>query len=77
MTRRYIGSVSINGDRYSGDFAKVAQEVLANLVESGARLNISVSVDAVSTDGFTEQQIRTIRENAATLKFTTNEFEAE
>lgn len=77
MTKRYVGSVSINADRYSGDFAKVAQEVLANLVESGAKLNISVSVDAVSPDGFTEQQIRTIRENAATLKFTTNEFEAE
>ena len=74
---RYIGSVPINAERYSGDFAKIAGEVLANLAASGAKLTISLSVDAISVDGFTEQQIRTIRENAATLKFTTNEFEVE
>lgn len=74
---RYVGSVPISGDRYSGDFAKIAQEVLANLAASGAQLSISLSVDAIATEGFTEQQVRTIRENAATLKFTTNEFEAE
>ena len=34
-------------------------------------------LDAIHPDGFTEQQLRTIRENATTLKFTTNEFEAE
>ncbi len=74
---RYVGSVPISVERYSGDFAKIAQEVLANLAQSGAKLSISLSVDAVSATGFTEQQIRTIRENAATLKFTTNEFETE
>jgi len=73
---RYVGSVPINAERYSADFAKIAAEVLANLAASGAKLSISLSVDAVHTDGFTEQQLRTIRENAATLKFTTNEFEA-
>lgn len=72
---RYVGSVTINPDRYSGDFAKIAQEVLTNLVASGADVSISLSVDAVKPGGFTEQQIRTVRENAATLKFSTNEFE--
>ncbi|WP_375399181.1 DUF499 domain-containing protein [uncultured Amnibacterium sp.] len=74
---RYVGSVPINADRYSADFAKVAVEVLANLAASGAQLTISLAVDAVLPEGFTEQQLRTIRENASTLKFTTNEFEAE
>ena len=74
---RYVGSVPISADRYSGDFAKIAQEVLANLAASGAQLSISLSIDAISPEGFTEQQVRTVRENAATLKFTTNEFEAE
>jgi predicted AAA+ superfamily ATPase len=72
---RYVGSVPISGDRYSGDFAKVAQEVLAHLAQSGAKVTISLSIDAVAVDGFTEQQVRTIRENATTLKFTTSEFE--
>lgn len=74
---RYVGSVPINADRYSADFAKVAAEVLANLAASGATLSISLAVDAVLPDGFTEQQLRTIRENATTLKFTTNEFEVD
>ena len=74
---RYVGSAPINAERYSADFAKIAAEVLANLASSGAKLEISISIDAVNPDGFTEQQVRTIRENAATLKFTTNEFEAE
>ncbi|MDH2444533.1 DUF499 domain-containing protein [Amnibacterium sp. CER49] len=74
---RYVGSVPINADRYSADFAKVAAEVLANLAASGAQLKISLAIDAVLPGGFTEQQLRTIRENASTLKFTTNEFETE
>ena len=74
---RYVGSVRINAERYSGDFAKIAAEVLANLAASGAELKITLSIDALKSDGFTEQQLRTIRENASTLKFTTNEFETE
>ncbi|MEV7631207.1 Swt1 family HEPN domain-containing protein [Microbacterium sp. NPDC089318] len=74
---RYVGSVPINAERYSADFAKIATEVLSNLAASGAKLTISLSVDAIHAEGFTEQQLRTIRENATTLKFTTNEFETE
>lgn len=73
--KRYVGSVTINSERYSGDFGKIAQEVLFNLASAGAKMDIVLSIDAVASDGFTEQQIRTIRENAATLKFSTNEFE--
>lgn len=74
---RYVGSAPISAERYSADFAKIATEVLSNLAASGAKLTISLSIDAIHPDGFTEQQLRTIRENATTLKFTTNEFEAE
>lgn len=40
------------------------------------KLTITPSLDVVRL-GFTEQQLRTIRENTTTLTFTTNEFEAE
>ena len=76
--RRFVGSAPISGDRYAGDFAKVAAEVIANLAAvPGVKLTLNVSIDAVAPDGFTEQQVRTIRENASTLKFTTNEFESD
>lgn len=75
-TTRYVGSVSLDPERYANDFSKIATEVLANLSSvDGARLRLTLSIDASAIEGFTEQQIRTIRENAATLKFTTNEFE--
>lgn len=74
---RYVGSAPISAERYSADFAKIATEVLTNLAASGAKLTISLSIDAIHPDGYTEQQLRTIRENATTLKFTTNEFEPE
>jgi len=78
VAKRYIGSTKISADRYSGDFAKIANEVLANLTAiPGADVSITLSIDAVVPNGFTEQQLRTIRENASTLKFTTNEFELE
>lgn len=69
--------MKINAERYSADFAKIAEEVLANLASSGAELEISLSIDAVNAEPFSEQQRRTIRENASTLKFTTNEFETD
>lgn len=75
--KRYVGNVKISAERYSADFAKIAAEVLANLASSGAKLEISLSIDAVNAEPFTEQQRRTIRENASTLKFTTNEFETD
>ena len=74
---RYVGSAPISAERYSADFAKIATEVLTNLAASGAKLTISLSIDAIHPDGFTEQQLRTLRENATTLKRPTNEFEAE
>ena len=76
--KRYVGSVDLQGDFYASDFVKVSSEVLANLAAApGVNLRVRLSIDAVSSEGFDENQVRTIRENAATLKFSTNEFEAD
>lgn len=75
--KRYVGSVPVSADRYAGDFHKLSQEVIAPLVASGAKVSIMVSVEALSSEGFTEQQVRTIRENASTLRFVLNEFETD
>ncbi len=77
LTTRYVASSKISAERYAADFSKIANEVIANLVAYGAKVELSISIDAVLPQGFSEQQIRTIRENGTTLKFTTNEFEKE
>jgi hypothetical protein len=54
--------------------AKLNAEVLTHLAQ-GAKLSITLDVEATSEAGFTEQQIRTVSENAKTLKFDSAEFE--
>jgi hypothetical protein len=72
--KRFFGSKKITADGYAGELAKLNAEVLHHLAH-GAKLSITLDVEAVSEDGFTEQQIRTVSENAKTLKFDTAEFE--
>lgn len=72
--RRFFGSKKITADAYAGELAKINAEVLTHLA-SGAKLTITLDIEAESEAGFTEQQVRTVRENATTLKFDSAEFE--
>lgn len=72
--RRFFGSKKITADGYAGELAKINAEVLIHLA-AGAKLTITLDIEAESEDGFTEQQVRTVRENANTLKFGSAEFE--
>lgn len=73
---RFVGSKSLNTERYGLEFKKVADEVIAHLASlPGVQLEIRVEIDAHVPGGLDESKIRTIRENAVTLKFQTAEFE--
>jgi hypothetical protein len=73
---RFVGSKSLNAERYGLESKKVADEVIAHLASlPGVQLEIRVEIDAHIPGGLDESKIRTIRENAATLKFQTTEFE--
>ena len=43
----------------------------------GVQLEVRLEITAVANNGFDEAKIRTIRENAQTLKFEQSGFEAE
>ncbi len=63
-------------ERYAMDFKHAADEVLAHLVATpGAAVHIRLEIEAVSPDGFDESRVRTVSENAATLKFEQSGFE--
>ncbi|MCL2317348.1 MAG: DUF499 domain-containing protein, partial [Actinomycetia bacterium] len=66
---RFFGSVRLNPDRYSRDIGQITREVIDRLAGSGADLNIILDIEARKPEGFTEQECRTISENARTLKF--------
>ena len=73
---RFFASKQLSSERYAKDFKNVADEVLAHLTSiPGAKVKISLEIEAVAPDGFDESQIRVVSENAATLKFEQSGFE--
>lgn len=72
---RFFGVKELRADRLAMDFKEVAEEVVAHLRSSGARIDIHIEISAVNEDGFSEREIRTVSENATTLKFSQSGFE--
>jgi Swt1-like HEPN/Protein of unknown function (DUF499) len=73
---RFFGSKRLQADRYASDFKKIADEVLAPLgATDGVTLNVTIEVDATSPNGFDDAKVRTVSENATTLKFEQSGFE--
>ncbi|WRS29200.1 DUF499 domain-containing protein [Actinomycetaceae bacterium MB13-C1-2] len=69
VLRRFFGSVRIDSDRYARDIGNVTREVIDRLAGTGAKLEIAIDIQATKPEGFDEAEIRTIGENARTLKF--------
>ncbi|SDF11628.1 Predicted ATPase, AAA+ superfamily [Cellulosimicrobium cellulans] len=76
VQRRFFGAKVLSPERYAGDFAKVTQEVIQHLAAADAvDLEVRIEITATAPDGFTEQQVRTVRENATQLTFDQAGFE--
>lgn len=67
--RRFFGSVTVSSDRYARDFGNVTREIIDRLAGAGAELEITIDIQARKPAGFDEAAVRTISENARTLKF--------
>ncbi|NYE70984.1 DUF499 domain-containing protein [Microlunatus parietis] len=77
LDRRFFGSKTLDSERYTLDFKKISDEVLAHLNAQGIRLTVRVEIEALAGDGFDEARRRTISENATVLRFDQAGFEAE
>ncbi|WP_104088073.1 DUF499 domain-containing protein [Cryobacterium sp. N19] len=66
---RYFGSMKVDPTRYSRDIGNVTREVIDRLVGTGAKLEITIDIQASKADGFDEGEVRTISENTRVLKF--------
>jgi hypothetical protein len=71
---RFFGQVRLNPKRYGSSFSTISKEVLERLDGSGADLEIVIEIQARKPSGFTEAEVRTISENARTLKFDDHGF---
>lgn len=72
---RFYGVKTLSSDKIAMDFKNIADEVIANLREQGIDLIVKIEIEAVDSAGFDESKIRTVSENAKTLKFDQSGFE--
>ena len=75
---RFHGTVDLDPSRVGRDAGKIAEEVvqhLAGLV--GSRVEVSLEIHAERHDGFPDNVVRTVTENAKTLKFKGQGFEVQ
>lgn len=66
---RFFGSVTVDPERYARDLRTIMAEVLDRLAATESDMEITLDIHATKPGGFDEADIRTIRENTATLRF--------
>lgn len=70
VVRRFNGFKTLSEERPARDFGQILEEVVAALQRAGGTtVEINVEVTAMNPDGFDDGAIRTVTENASTLKF--------
>jgi hypothetical protein len=75
---RFFGTATLNPEFYARDFGRITSEVIQHLAAvEGVELEVRLEITAVARDGFDDAKVRTVSENAHTLKFEQSGFEAE
>ncbi|MFI8850965.1 DUF499 domain-containing protein [Streptomyces sp. NPDC053499] len=72
--RRFHAEVKLTPEQYSKTASKLALELLPHLDLPGAAVTVTIEVEAERPDGYPEDKVRVVTENANTLKLTA-EFE--
>ena len=76
--KRFHGTVTLDATRVGRDASRIADEVIAHLSGLvGAKVTVTLEVEAEIPSGAPEHVVRTVTENSRTLKFTSQEFEKE
>jgi predicted AAA+ superfamily ATPase len=73
---RFYGTVSLDPERFGRDLNRLYQEVIQHLAApEDVDLEITVEISANKTDGYSDDKVRIVTENARTLKFESFGFE--
>ncbi len=73
---RYFGVVELDPERNARDFGRISAEVLAQfLAIEGSQVEVTVEIRATMKEGFSDDKIRIVSENAKTLRFKQSGFE--
>lgn len=75
---RFYGVKTLNSDKIALDFKNIADEVLAHLrADPTTNVTVRIEIEATDESGFDDGKIRTVSENAVTLKFDQSGFEVD
>lgn len=75
---RFHGAIDVSTTDAIGHFADIVQNVIEHFsAQYGTEVSISVDIAARRSTGFDAKTVRTVRENAATMKFKIADFEVE
>jgi len=78
LPRRFHGTVNLDATRVGRDASRIAEEVIAHLSALvGAKVTVTLELDAEIPSGAPEHVVRTVTENSRTLKFSSQAFEKE
>ena len=78
VMRRFHGSVSLDPDRLGRDAGRIAEEIVQHLTtQHDAAVRVTLEIEADLPDGAPDNVVRTVTENARTLKFKNQGFEEE
>jgi hypothetical protein len=73
---RFSGVARISPDRYARDLTRLSQEIIQHLAApAGVELEIRVEITARKPDGYPDDKVRNVTENARMLKFEAYGFE--
>ncbi|MGQ9871659.1 Swt1 family HEPN domain-containing protein [Leptodesmis sp.] len=76
VLRRFYGNVDIDAMRINRDTSAIANEVIQHLTAlNGAKVKITLEIEAEIPDGVPDDVVRTVTENCRTLKFNNQSFE--
>jgi hypothetical protein len=76
--RRFHGTVTLDPTRTGRDAGRIADEVIAHLVSLvGSDVKVTLEIEADMPSGAPDNVVRTVTENARTLKFLDHGFELE
>ena len=76
--KRFHGTVVLDATRVGRDAGRIAEEVIVHLGGLvGAKVTVTLEVEAEIPSGVPDQVVRTVTENSRTLKFTSQGFEKE
>lgn len=78
LPRRFHGVVELDPDRVGRDASRIADEIISHLsILPRAKVQVTLEIQAEIPEGAPDTAVRTVTENARTLKFTSQGFEEE